>query len=55
MGKETDENGKPLTYWVGLAEPKEETLEKVATKVLCTKYPYHRPTTHSYFQPNLHY
>ena len=25
--KQTDENGKPLTYWGGLAEPKQETLE----------------------------
>ena len=50
MGKETDENGKPLTYWGGLTEPKEETLEKVATKVLCTKYPYHRPTDAVYWK-----
>ena len=26
--KQTDENGKPLTYWGGLAEPKQETLEE---------------------------
>jgi hypothetical protein len=28
--KQTDENGKTLTYWGGLAEPKQETLEEVA-------------------------
>ena len=27
--KQTDENGKPLTYWGGLAEHKQETLEEV--------------------------
>jgi len=28
--KQTDENGKPITYWGGLAEPKKETLEEAA-------------------------
>jgi hypothetical protein len=27
--KQRDENGKPLTYWGGLEEPKQETLEEV--------------------------
>jgi hypothetical protein len=27
--KQTDENGKPIIYWGGLAEPKQETLEEV--------------------------
>lgn len=27
--KQTDENGKPITYWGGLAEPKQETLEDI--------------------------
>jgi len=30
--KQTDENGKPITYWGGLAKPKQETLEEVSTK-----------------------
>jgi hypothetical protein len=30
--KETDHNGDPLTYWGGLEEPKQGTLEEVATK-----------------------
>jgi hypothetical protein len=30
--KQTDENGKPLTYWGGLAEPKQETLEEFIEK-----------------------
>jgi hypothetical protein len=28
--KQTDEKGKPLTYWGGLKEPKQDTLEEVA-------------------------
>ena len=28
--KQTDENGKPITYWGGLEEPKQETLEEAA-------------------------
>ena len=27
--KQTDENGDPITYWGGLAEPKQETLEDI--------------------------
>jgi len=30
--KQTDENGKPITYWGGLAEPKQETLEEASWK-----------------------
>jgi hypothetical protein len=30
--KQTDENGKPITYWGGLAEPKQETLEEAAER-----------------------
>jgi hypothetical protein len=30
--KQTDENGKPITYWGGLAEPKQETLEEALYK-----------------------
>jgi hypothetical protein len=30
--KQTDENGKPITYWGGLETPKQETLEEVAKK-----------------------
>jgi hypothetical protein len=30
--KQTDENGKPITYWGGLEEPKQETLEEAAEK-----------------------
>jgi hypothetical protein len=30
--KQTDENGKPITYWGGLAEPKQETLEEAAKR-----------------------
>jgi len=28
----TDENGRPLTYWGGLAEPKQETIEEAAER-----------------------
>jgi hypothetical protein len=28
--KQTDEKGRPMTYWGGLEEPKKETLEEVA-------------------------
>jgi len=30
--KQTDENGKPITYWGGLEKPKQETLEEAAKK-----------------------
>ena len=30
--KQTDENGKPITYWGGLVEPKQETLEDAAER-----------------------
>jgi hypothetical protein len=30
--KQTDENGKPITYWGGLEEPKQETLEDASWK-----------------------
>ena len=30
--KQDDENGKPITYWGGLAEPKQETLEDASWK-----------------------
>jgi hypothetical protein len=30
--KQTDENGKPITYWGGLETPKQETLEEAAEK-----------------------
>jgi hypothetical protein len=30
--KQTDENGKPITYWGGLEEPKQETLEDAAER-----------------------
>jgi hypothetical protein len=30
--KQDDENGKPITYWGGLAEPKQETLEEASWK-----------------------
>jgi hypothetical protein len=31
--KQTDENGKPITYWGGLEEPKQETIEEFIFKV----------------------
>ena len=36
--KQTNENGKPLTYWGGLAEHKQETLEEAAERVAKLKY-----------------
>ena len=30
----TDEKGNPLTYWGGLEEPKQETLEEAAERIL---------------------
>lgn len=29
-----DEKGNPLTFWDGLAEPKQETLEEVAERLI---------------------
>ena len=31
--KQTDEKGRPMTYWGGLEEPKQETLEEVAERL----------------------
>lgn len=31
--KQTDQNGKPITYWGGLEEPKQETLEEALEEV----------------------
>ena len=31
--KQTDQNGKPITYWGGLEEPKQETLEEAASRL----------------------
>ena len=31
--KQTDENGKPITYWGGLEKPKQETLEEAAERM----------------------
>ena len=36
--KQTDEKGRPMTYWGGLEEPKQETLEEAVKNYCIKKY-----------------
>jgi hypothetical protein len=36
--KQTDEKGRPMTYWGGLEKPKQETLEEAAQWVIDNRY-----------------
>jgi hypothetical protein len=45
--KQTDEKGRTMTYWGGLEEPKQETLEEVDEIITTTKFSWQQERSYS--------